>query len=322
MPHKRSTQGSGGSFESLPPETLGRWKGPEKPTSYEKRNRHRRRLRLFIGGLLVVLLAGLGVHIAWKASTPLPSIDDHNASTTKDQLPSSDTLSGALSFKNSQNPKDSEIRLAPAGAIPSSMYASTLDSVRVTLDEGKEAEAEAKLKTLPKEALNDRQVQKYAAVLWNNLGVKQRGKGMGSGMAAFKTALVIDQTQPEAYRNLGRLYTELKDPDLTREFLEKAISVVPDDPWLQLALAESFCNRDDFGAASRHLEQAADLVPRYPDVQSGVKAPSSTSTGGRPPGLDSDVAQCRAGDAIGRRSPARHSGVEPRRGAVDPLTVP
>ncbi len=272
MPHKRSTQGSGRSFEILPPDSLGLWKGPEKPTSYEKRNRHRRRLRLFIGGLLIVLLAGVGVHIAWKASGPLPSVDDHDASTTTDPLPSSDTLSGALSFKNSQGSKDSEIRLAPAGAIPSSMYASTLDSVRVTLDEGKEAEAEAKLKSLPKEALNDRQVQKYAAVLWNNLGAKQNGKGMGSGMAAFKTALAIDQTQPEAYRNLGRLYIELKDPDLTREFLEKAISVVPDDPWLHLALAEIFYNRDDFGAASTHLDQAADLVTRYPDVQSAVKA--------------------------------------------------
>ena len=143
MAHKRRTQDSGRSFEILPPDTLGLWKGDaEEPKSSEKRNRHRRRLRLFVGGLLVVLLAGLVVHIAWKASTPLPSVDDHNASTTKDQLPSSDTLSAALSFKNSQGSKDSEIRLAPAGEIPSSMYASTLDSVRVTLDEGKEADAE------------------------------------------------------------------------------------------------------------------------------------------------------------------------------------
>src|SRR5437660_4288123 len=102
---------------------------------------------------------------------------------------------------------------------------------------------------------------------------------MGSGIAAFKTALVIDQTQPEAYRNLGRLYIELKDPDLTREFLEKAISVVPDDPWLHLALAEIFYNRDDFGAASTHLDQAVDLVTRYPDVQSAVKALSTKFKG-------------------------------------------
>jgi tetratricopeptide (TPR) repeat protein len=279
MPNKRSTQGSG-RIEILPPDTLGLWKGNvEEPKAGEKRTQRRRRIRGFSFGVFLVLLLGVGAHLAWKAFNPPASDVGGPASPTTYQPPSSDTLSSALSFKNSQGPKDNEIRLAPAGAIPSSTYASTLDSVRITLDEGKEAEAEAKLKALPKEALNDRQMQKYAAVLWNNLGVKQRGKGTGSGMAAFKTALVIDQTQPEAYRNLGRLYIELKDPALTREFLEKAISVVPDDPWLHLALAEIFYSRDDFGAAATHLDQAADLVTRYPDVQSAVKTLSTKFKG-------------------------------------------
>jgi tetratricopeptide (TPR) repeat protein len=263
-------KGRGKSIEILPPDSLGLWKGDSKESkSAAKRDRGQRRLRLGSFGLLLLFLSGVGGHFVWKAYHPLASPPIQGASSTTDSLPTPD-LSTALSFKNSQDSKDSEIRLAPSGAVPVSLYASTLDSVRINLDEGKETEAEAKLKALPKEAFNDRQVQQFAGVLWNNLGVKQRAKGV-SGVAAFKTALAIDPTQPEAYRNLGRLYIELRDPALTREFLEKALSFVPDDPWLHLALADMFYNKDDFGAASAHLDHAADLVTRYPEVQTSVK---------------------------------------------------
>ncbi len=196
-------------------------------------------------------------------------------SAPENQPLSSDSLSAALLLKNSLAPKDSEIRIASAGIVPASVYASTLDAVRINLEEGKENEAETKLKTLPTEAFSERRIQQFAGVLWNNLGVQQRAKGAGSGMAAFKTALSIDSTQPEAYRNLGRLYIELKDPGLTRDFLEKALVVVTDDPWLHLALAEIHYKKDDFDGATTHLDYAAALVSRYPDVQSAVKSLSS-----------------------------------------------
>ena len=264
-------KGRGKSIEILPPDGLGLWKGESKESkSAAKRDRGHRRLRLGSFGLLLLFLSGVGGHFVWKAYHPHALISDQGASSTTDLLPTPD-LSSALSLKNSQDTQNSEIRLAPAGVVPTSLYASTLDSVRVSLDEGKEAEAEAKLKTLPKEAFNDRQVQQFAGILWNNLGVKQRAKGAGLGMAAFKTALTIDPTQPNAYRNLGRLYIELRDPALTREFLEKALSVVPDDPWLHLALADIFYNKDDLGAAVTHLDHAAELVGQYPDVQTSVK---------------------------------------------------
>ena len=264
-------KGRGKSIEILPPDGLGLWKGESKESkSAAKRDRGQRRLRFGTFGLLLLFLSGVGGHFVWKAYHPHALVPDPGAFSTPDSFATPD-LSTALSLKNSQDTQNNEIRLAPAGVVPASLYASTLDSVRISLDEGKETEAEAKLKTLPKEAFDDRQVQQFAGVLWNNLGVKQRAKGAGLGIAAFKTALTIDPTQPNAYRNLGRLYIELRDPALTREFLEKALSVVPDDPWLHLALAEIFYSKDDLGAASTHLDHAADLVGQYPEVQTSVK---------------------------------------------------
>ncbi|HEY3197964.1 MAG TPA: tetratricopeptide repeat protein, partial [Nitrospirales bacterium] len=273
-------KGPGKSFEILPPDGLDLWKGnPKETKSAAKQNRVQRHFRLLSFSLLLLFLGGIGGHFVWKAYHPHALLPDQSISSTTDSTPSPDVLSSALSLKHSQDSQDSAIRLAPAGVVPASLYASTLDSVRISLDEGRDTEAEAKLKTLPKEAFNDRQVQQFASVLWNNLGVIQRAKGTGLGMAAFKTALTIDPNQPNAYRNLGRLYIELKDPALTREFLERALSVVPDDPWLHLAMAEIFYNKDDLGSAVTHLDHAAELVGKYPEVQTSVKLLSAKFKG-------------------------------------------
>jgi tetratricopeptide (TPR) repeat protein len=274
MSPKRSSKGSGRSIEILPPDGLEVWKGnTEDLKSADKRIRRRRNLRVV--SVFVALIVAVAIPIGWKITHHSAAPPDLDASATENQPLSSDSLSSALLLKNSQAPKDSEIRIASAGIVPTSLYASSLDSVRVNLEEGKEDEAQAKLIALPREALSDRRIQQFAGVLWNNLGVQQRAKGAGSGMAAFKTALSIDSTQAEAYRNLGRLYIELKDPGLTRDFLEKALVVVPDDPWLHLALAEIHYKKDDFDAATTHLDLAAGLVGRYPDVQSAVRSLSS-----------------------------------------------
>ena len=225
--------------------------------------------------MFVAVIMAVAVPIGWKIAHHGTALPVPDASAPVNQPLSSDSLSAALSLKNSQGSKDSEIRIASAGVVPTSLYASSLDSVRVNLEEGKEDEAETKLKAMPKDAFTDRRMQQFAGVLWNNLGVQQRAKGNGSGVAAFKTALSIDSTQAEAYRNLGRIYIELKDPGLTREFLEKALLVVPDDPWLHLALAEIHYKKDDFDAATTQLDYAAALVGQYPDVQSAVRSLSS-----------------------------------------------
>ena len=274
MSRKGSSGGSGRSIEILPPDGLGLWKGStEDPKATEERKRRQRNRR--VAGVILAMIVAIAIPIGWKITHQSAAVPDPGAIAPEHQPLSSDTLSAALLLRNSQAPKDSEVRIASAGTVPASVYASSLEAVRVNLEEGKEDEAETKLKALPQEALGDRRIQQFAGVLWNNLGVQQRAKGSGSGMAAFKAALSIDSTQPEAYRNLGRLYIELKDPGLTRDFLEKALVIVPDDPWLRLALAEIHYKKDDFDAASTQLDYAAALVSRYPDVQSAVRSLSS-----------------------------------------------
>jgi tetratricopeptide (TPR) repeat protein len=274
MARKGSSGGSGRSIEILPPDGLNLWKGDtEDPKSAEKRNRRRRNLRVV--GVFLALIIAVAIPIGWKITHHGAAPPGPQASAPENQPLSSDSLSAALLLRNSQSPKDSEIRIASAGAVPASVYASSLEAVRVNLEQGKEDEAETKLKALPTEAFSDRRIQQFAGVLWNNLGVQQRVKGTGSGVPAFKAALSIDSTQAQAYRNLGRVYIELKDPGLTRDFLEKALVVVPDDPWLHLALAEIHYKKDDFDAASTHLDHAAGLVTQYPDVQSAVRSLSS-----------------------------------------------
>ncbi len=269
MAGKRSSHGSGRSIRILAPDGLKVWKSAKDPKAAEKRNLQRRNLRVV--SVFVALILAIAIPIGWKITHHAAS-PNSDAASPQNQPLSSDSLSAAMLLKNSLGLKDSEIRIASAGIVPVSLYASTLEAARVSLDEGKENEAETKLKALPAEAFTDRRIQQYAGVLWNNLGVQQRAKGAGSGMEAFMTALSIDSTQAEAYRNLGRLYIELKDPGLTRDFLEKAIAVVPDDPWLHLALAEIHYKKDDFDGATTHLDFAAALVGRYPDVQAAVRS--------------------------------------------------
>src|SRR6185503_20763482 len=151
MPPKH-TKGREPSIEILPPDGLDLWKGTPKETkAAQKQNRVQRRFRLISFGLLLLFLSGIGGHFAWKAYHPHTLISNKESSSPTDTAPAASSLSSALSLKNSNDSQDGEIRLAPASVVPVSLYASTLDSVRVSLDEGKDVEAEAKLKTLPKE---------------------------------------------------------------------------------------------------------------------------------------------------------------------------
>jgi tetratricopeptide (TPR) repeat protein len=265
---KRTPPSSIKSFEIVSPDDPILWKGdPEADKkAVEKRKRSRTAFKIF--GILAVLVSvGLTAHQMWRASDGSAPLTESVSSEVTNQ-----TAPAAPSIFDGQLPRDTQIRLAPASEMPSSLYASSLDTIRLTLEQGNTAEAEAKLKALPKEALSDRRAQQFAGVLWNNLGVKYRTTtGTDAGKAAFKAAIAVDPMQPEAHRNLTRLYMELKDPALTREFLEKTISLAPDDPWFHLALAEMLYNKNDFGGTSTHLDQAAELVGRYPEVQAYVK---------------------------------------------------
>ena len=152
--------------------------------------------------------------------------------------------------------------------VSGSPHAAALNEINALIQQGKDAEAEAKLKALPPDALNDPAVRASTSTLWNNLGViRVKASGAAAGVPAYKSALAINPYNAIAHHNLVYAYWELKDPALTPELLEESIQLNPDNPLPHLALAELLLNKDDLTGARTHLVQAKDHIAEAPNLQ-------------------------------------------------------
>src|SRR5437667_90292 len=141
--------------------------------------------------------------------------------------------------------------------VSGSPHAAALNEINALIQQGKDAEAEAKLQALPSDVLNDPAVRASTSTLWNNLGVMRvKAGGAAAGVPAYKSALAINPYNAIAHHNLVYAYWELKDPALTPALLEDSIKLNPDNPLPHLALAELLLNKDDLAGARAHLEQA------------------------------------------------------------------
>jgi len=152
-------------------------------------------------------------------------------------------------------------------SLPGSQYAATLNTVHELIERGQEADAEAKLASLPPEALKNDQIRQAASVLWNNLGIARRqSQGAATAIPSFKAAIALAPGDQIPRLNLTRAYVETKDTALTREFLEQTIQLAPDDPLAHLALAELLYDKDDLAGAMMHLEQGRQrTAPHAPE---------------------------------------------------------
>jgi len=211
---------------------------------------------LFMLMLVLVVIVGLQMWATRKGSGPKPPAGSAKGTLAPaSRAPATSTRAGSPVQSSSSDP--AQALLAETGEAPPSLYAAELEAIRLLIEQGKEAVAEAKLVALPPEALGDPQIRKYAATLWNNLGVTQaKARGIAAGVSAYKTAVALDPAQPKAHLNLVFAYWSLKDPALTRELLEKTIGLVPDDPFPHLALADLLYEKDDLAGAASHLDIA------------------------------------------------------------------
>src|SRR3989442_1111124 len=99
--------------------------------------------------------------------------------------------------------------------VSGSPHAAALNEINALIQQGKDADAEAKLKALPPDALNDPAVRASTSTLWNNLGVMRvKANGAVAGVPAYKSALAINPYNAIAHDNLVYAYWELKDPAL------------------------------------------------------------------------------------------------------------
>lgn len=148
------------------------------------------------------------------------------------------------------------------GSLPGSQHAGTLETIHALIEQGRDADAEAKLAALPQEAIADAQIRQAASVLWNNLGiVRHQSRGAAAAVQAFKIAVALAPRDQIPRLNLAHAYVDTKDPALTQEFLEQTIQLAPNDPLAHVALANLLYDKDDLAGAVLHLEHGRQRTP-------------------------------------------------------------
>jgi tetratricopeptide (TPR) repeat protein len=224
----------------------------------------------FFGVLLLLLLIGGGVYY-WthRAPSPEPRKPKSYTGHPSELRPLDRLVNVPQPSPSVPAPPVPMIPAVPVVPVPDTTPDANLKSIAALIQQGREAEAEARLRQLSQESLSNLRVRHYAAVLWNNLGVLQgNNHGSAAALSSFKTAVSLNPGDPTATVNLTHTLWELKDPRLTRELLENAIRVAPDDPLPHLALADMLYDRDDLAGAVRHLDHATERAASQPEWRS------------------------------------------------------
>jgi tetratricopeptide (TPR) repeat protein len=150
-------------------------------------------------------------------------------------------------------PEVPQTRLIDPGNAPSA----PLQHIQDDLDRGNYRDAETGLQKLPSKMLAGEGAKRFAAALWNNLGVQQeKFSGAGVSVKAFKQAVALAPKNSVALLNLTQAYWELRAEALTPEFLESVLLVAPDDAFSRLALADILIEQGSVVEAGRHLNLA------------------------------------------------------------------
>jgi tetratricopeptide (TPR) repeat protein len=222
-----------------------------------------------VGDVLVLLLILITIGTWWVTQRNKPRAippPDPTASTAPTSLP--------IATPNQASPAPPSLVAPPPslpggqfqsftpGTLPGSQYANTLETIHTLIEQRQDADAEARLAALPREALNDGQIRQAAAVLWNNLGIiRRQSRGAPAAVPAFKAAVALAPRDQTLRLNLTNAYVETKDPALTRDFLEETIQLAPNDPVAHVALADLLYDKDDLAGAALHLEHGRQRTP-------------------------------------------------------------
>ncbi len=79
-------------------------------------------------------------------------------------------------------------------------------------------------------------------------------------IAAFKQSIAINETYPDAHRNLARVYyVQKRFPEAAREY-ERLIELTPEDIDMYLKLATAYANQEKYPEAIDVLERAKDVA--------------------------------------------------------------
>lgn len=173
-------------------------------------------------------------------------------------------------FPLAQDPPHAALqaRLIQVGEAPSAM----LGNIRDDLDRGNYRDAEANLHKLPNKLLANEDAKRFAAALWNNLGVRQEASsGIEVSVRAFQQAVALAPKNPVALLNLTHAYWGLHDKALTPAFLESVLHAAPNDAFAHIALADVQIEHGNLAEAARHLKHARARAVADPDLTAYIR---------------------------------------------------
>ncbi|MFQ5931422.1 MAG: hypothetical protein ACE5MM_03340 [Nitrospiraceae bacterium] len=162
-------------------------------------NTERGGMKALFAFLLLVIVIVLAPRL-WLKETdePSPSLESPHSTLTKVQP-------GVEARQSVERPR-ALARKAPQptlGELSDARVARNLQEIYRLIEQGQEAEAEAKLETVPQEAVTGPEMRRYLSVLWNNLGaLKAKTHGAAAGVRALETAESLHPDDAQSRLNL------------------------------------------------------------------------------------------------------------------------
>jgi tetratricopeptide (TPR) repeat protein len=224
---------------------------------------YRRNISSILGSLAAILALFVAYH-AWLKPYYFPTSPHLPPSVSEDEVPTTPRPVNEPPIIGTKRP-----RTIDPVTIPVQSHMDLFGSINEELEKGNAPKAEEKLADIPAAVLSDPKARRHVAILWNNLGiVKERLEGIEASLAALKKAAALDPDNPIVMLNLAHTYWGLRDPSLTIEFLDKVITLAPDEAFPHLAIADLLQEQDRLTEAGRHLRDARDRIKTDPALQS------------------------------------------------------
>lgn len=222
-----------------------------------------------ISHILYATASLVGAFIIYEALLKPASVAPPSVTPTEQRSPDTSSIALGRPSGDSMELSIRHSRLIESSTVPDTSDRDTLADIRDEITRHNLKAAENKLAALPSTMQTDAQIRPFLAVLWNNLGVEQeKHEGTKVSVKAFRKAAAFDGKNPIVLTNLAHAYWEQRDPEMTVEFLERLISLTPDEPFPHLALADLLQEGDRLSDAARHLDQAAQLTGNDRETQS------------------------------------------------------
>ena len=235
---------------------------------------YRRNISHILSSVGIALVLFVVYHAWFKPIYLPPSKPTSTPSSSADKVEhESPHLSSPIDQDQVREQRRQMRLLAPGPPPPAHLYADLLRDAQEELEKHQARRAQAKLIELPPTALAEAKVARYAAALWNNLGLEHERTGdTKAASQAYAKAVSIEPVNRVALLNLAHAYWAQRDPQLTQNFLERLIALAPDEPFPHLALADLLQEQDRLADAAQHLDQAASRAQHDPSLHSYLQA--------------------------------------------------